>query len=662
MRARFLLVLSLSLVACDGGAGPMLAPIAPATARVNEALRIELLVDNPSGAAVDLRVEAGNIPSFDAVTTLSAHPSGGTFTWTPLSSHVGMHELTFLLTAGPGGDEYDRQTVLVDVRPAEDAAPVFVAPGAGGTFDLTANPCVTFDVEVRDDDSASVDIRTRSELPERATLANGGPKRAMFDWCPTPDQVAASERWTIQLAADDGDHPVVEHDFVVVLRSGGGRDGCPGEPPVITLRSPIENERVTTNGALAVEIRVTDDLGLRDAPLLHYTTEAPADRDNPDVTRFELATFEDQGGGAYRARIPSLGLAQGEEKDVYYLVSATDNDDATGSLCDHRTDSPLVAFVAVGGAGGGGLAECEPCSSSMECSSGICAATAGGGRCVDACSGDGICDEGACGATVTTEGATRAGCGPASEICGSSGGSCIDDAREDDDTPTTATRYTGPIVDGQICPDDDDYFAIEVPDGNRVTVTLDRFDAATADLDLQLSRGGTILATSASVRNVEQVSYCNGDGAGTFHARVYGYAGAQSAYALEADVAPDAAGCCTDDPHEDDDTLASARSISLPPGVFDGTICPYDDDWGKFTVSSPSQVEVTIAFELPGPGDPPGDLDLELYAADGRLLAWSRGIGDVESLTANVPAGTYAIRVYGYRESTNEYAGEVVVR
>lgn len=657
--SRGLLALSCFALACDGGAAPTLSPIDPASARVNGELRIDLVVDNPTGAAIALHVEGPELPSFDRVTTLSVNPGGGTFTWAPLSSHVGTHELTFVLTA-PGGGEHDRESVLVEILPADDAAPVFVRPGAGGTFDLTTNPCVTFDVEVRDDDSETVEIRTRAALPDRATLANEGPKRARFDWCPTPDQVAASERWTIPLAADDGEHPPVEHDYIVVLRAGPAREGCPGAPPVITLQSPLESERITSGTSFPVAITVTDDRGLRDAPLLYYTFTEPDDLDKPDVTQLEQLTFHDEGGGAFSARIPSPGLARGEEATIWYLVSATDNDDPTGSLCDHRTDSPLVSFVAVGGeTAPGSLDECIPCTASVECASGICAATAGGGRCVDACSGDGMCDEGACGATVTVEGGTRAGCGPASEICGGSGGSCTDDPREDDDTPAEATPYTGPIEDGQICPGDDDYFSVGVPDGNRVTVTIDGFSHAAGDLDLALmDRAGTILASSASVRDTESVSYCNGSGGSTFYARVYGYAGSRNGYALRADVAPDPIGCCTDDAEEDDDTQATARSVSFVSDVaaFDGVVCPSDDDWIAIPMSGPGRIEVLVTFT-----HAEGDIDLHLYDPAGARIASSLGTGDDETLDVSVSGGgTYALRVFTYGEGNpGGYLGEI---
>lgn len=647
------------LCACDGAGAPALPPIDPASGRVNEELRIAIAIDNPGGQPVELRLEGPALPSFDRVTSLSTTPSGGTFTWVPLSSHVGEHELTFVLGA-PGGGEHDRETVIVEILPAADAAPVFVRPGAGGTYDLTSSPCVAFDVEVRDDDSETVEIGTRVDPPLGATLANAGNKRATFDWCPTPDQVATSERYTIQLFADDGAHPAVEHDYVVVLRSGPPREGCPGTPPVITIRSPLMSERITSGSTYPVQVTVTDDMGLRDAPILYYTTTEPDDPARPDVTQLELATFTDDGGGSFTARIPSLGLAEGEQAEVFFLVSATDNDDPTGTLCDHRTETALVSFLAVGGARpDGSLSECEPCSASSECASGICAATAGGGRCVDSCSGDGVCDMGECGATVTTEGGTRAGCGPARDLCGGGTGTCSDDAREENDTIAAATTYTSAITDGRICPGDDDYFRVSVPNGNRVTVTLDGFRHADGDLDLEL-RGatGTILASSASVRDVETVSYCNAGGSGSLYARVYGYGGAQNSYSLRADVAPDAGGCCTDDGYEDDDTQATARSISFVSdvGSFDGVVCASDDDWIAIPMSGPGRIEVLVTFTHAS-----GDIDIQLYDPAGTRIASSLGTSDEETIDVMVSGGgTYALRVYAYGDGNSEgYLGEI---
>lgn len=653
-------IAALLVCSCDGGSGPTLLPIRAQTVRVNEVLELTLVIDNPEGRAVEVVVEDPMLPSFDRAHSLSTSPGGATFQWSPLSSQTGMHELTFILRDSGSGGEYDRETALIEVLPSEDSAPVFVRPGAGGTFDLEREACVTFDVEVRDDDSATVDLGTRSPLPANATLANAGPKRATFDWCPTPDQIAAAERWTIELFADDADHPRVEHDYILVLRSGP-KDGCPGTAPMITVARPSMGEALTSATTYPVEVRVADDMGLRDAPLLYYTTSMPADPGNPDVTAFEQATFAPAEAGSYVARIPSLGLGEGEMQQVWFLVTATDNDDSSGSLCDHRTDSDLIFFYAVGGmAPDGSLRQCDFCSGSTECASTICASAAGGARCVDGCSTT-ACIEGSCGATVTTEGGTRAGCGPVSEMCGG-GGMCTDDSREDDDTAATATTYSSPITNGQICPSDADFFAISVPNRNAVTVTLDGFVHTVGDLDLELrASDGTILGTSASIRNSESVSYCNGGSSTTLTARVFGFSSAQNSYSFRADVAPDPGGCCVDDSSENDDTQATARTVTFTSNVadFDGTVCPGDDDWIAIPMSGAGNIAVYVTFV-----HAMGDIDIALHGPTGTRLRGSLTSTDDEMISFDVTsAGTYALRVYGYGLSGgNTWLGEVTRR
>jgi hypothetical protein len=361
------LVSSFALVACPSGERPMLGSIERTTGTVSETLRIAIPVTNPSGTAVRYRFEpTAPIPAFDSVASISGSPSGGELRWTPLASHVGMHEIEIVIESS-SGEEYDRATALVEILPSSDAAPVFLEPGAGGTFDLARDPCVRFRVEIRDDDSPGVEIGGRGELPTGATLSPDGGKSADFEWCPTADQIAASERWTIGLQADDGDHDPVPHDFVVVLRSGGGT-GCEGAAPVVTVTSPEGAARVTSGTGYDVVVTATDDVGLREPPILYWTTETPADPSRPDETEFEQALFENQGGDAFRARVPSLGLAVGEEREVFFIVSATDNDDATGTFCDHRTETLLSSFTAIGGEGGS-LAACSRCTIDGSCTS-----------------------------------------------------------------------------------------------------------------------------------------------------------------------------------------------------------------------------------------------------------------------------------------------------
>lgn len=650
--ARIAFVAVLTLAGCGPSSGPTLLAFDPAEVAVSQTLRLPLVVDNPGGVPLEFRVEAPpDLVAFDSVATISGSPAGGELRFTPLAAHVGVHELVIVIAA-PGGGEYDREPVLVTVVSAEDAAPVFLEPGAGGTFDLSRDPCVRFAIEIRDDDSPSVDIRERSELPAGATIVSGGPKSAAFDWCPTNDQIAASERWTIQLEADDGDHPeAVPHNFVVVLRSGGGGCGT-GSAPTITLRSPLMDERVTSSTGYAIEVSITDDGGLRDAPLLYWSTETPADP--PDITAFEQVVFESTGGDSYTARVPPLGLAEGEERTVYYLVSATDNDDATGTTCDHRTDSRVVSFSAVGGAGGGPtLNECDACTASVECGAGgICVPADVGTRCLTACPTDSCAGGLTCTLAVSTEGSFEQVCGRVAEVCGGGSGSCTEDGNEPNDSASAATTLTA-TTSGQICAMNPDYYRVSATISDQVVVTLDGFTHAAGDLDLRLlGTDGSILGSSAGTTGTETITYCARE-TGPVFVHVLGYDGAENLYDLSVTRTADA--CCVNDAFEPDDSRGTARSPSLD--AFEGTLCPMDSDHILIPITSASRVQIDVTFDAAR-----SDIDIELFGPTGTVIASSRGTTDIESIDTMVTtAGSYVLRVFGYTEESNSYLGEVIV-
>ncbi len=648
--AYLLPLIALGLCACAEGAGATIEPIGSQSVAVHETLRIPLRVRGGGGMSLSFRFEGPELPGLDRTARISGGADGGEFRWSPLSSHVGTHEFTFVLV-DEGGGTVHRRSAVIEVRPPADAAPVFLRPGAGGTYDLERDPCVVFDVEVRDDDTPDVDIRARGLLPEGAALLREGPKRARFDWCPTPDQVDASERWTIGIEADDGDHPPTELDYVAVLRTGP-KEGCPGEPPVVTVTSPAEGERRLSEPGYTVRISVTDDGGLRDAPLLYWTTSIPDDLADPDVTAFEQVTAVED-GSAWRARIPSLGLADGAEQTVYVVASATDNDDDSGTLCDHRADSALVRFVAVGSSSGSGAPLCDPCTASTECASAVCASAAGGGRCLESCAGGAACAEGTCADRTTTEGAVVRACGSVDDVCSGGGGPCVDDSREPNDSVAGAVVAPASLSDGQICAYNDDYYRVDGSSGTEVRVTVDGFVHAEGDLDLQLlSATGAILASSAGTSGSESASHCLAE-AGALYARVFGYRGAENQYSMRVEETPGA--CCVDDAGEDDDTRLTARRLSGTD--FDGSICPGDDDFLRFRVDGPSRVSALITFDTGV-----GDLDLELYGPSGSVVGSSRGTGDTESVDVDVTeAGDYVIRVYGFRDAAGDYLGEITV-
>jgi hypothetical protein len=69
---------------------------------------------------------------------------------------------------------------------------------------------------------------------------------ATWHWCPTAQQIAASNRYTLELSADDGDNPKTIKDYVIVL--GGG-----GNAPHLAINE-VDYDNVGTDTAEYVEL------------------------------------------------------------------------------------------------------------------------------------------------------------------------------------------------------------------------------------------------------------------------------------------------------------------------------------------------------------------------------------------------------------------------
>ena len=650
MRRLVNLVLLLALTGCADELSdvPVLLPIGAQTVAANETLRLDLAVSNPQGAALSYTFEGPELPGLAAVTELAGTPSGGTFRWTPLVSHVGQHEFTFVVTSDKGES---RQSTVITVTSPTDAAPVFLRPGAGGTYDLSLESCVNFDIEVRDDDSNDVAIRAGATLPEGARIESAGQKRAQFEWCPLADQIEASERWTILLEADDFDHQPTQHSYVIVLRTPP-KEGCPGDPPVIQILSPAKGDEVRSSTGYAVRIAVSDDQGLRDAPLLLYTIVEPEDQNKPDLRLFEQVEFHADGEN-WSGRIPSLGLQPDQQQIVYVVISATDNDDAEGTSCDHTTDSELHTFIAIGGTDEpGDLASCALCDRSIDCDSGICASSPEGARCLRACAG-GACTDGECIPITDAGGMSVQACGGVAAVCGGAQ-ECDDDDREEDDTIAQATPFVGPSMSGQLCPQDLDYFRIVPEASTRVFVTLSGFSHADGDLDLLLKKtDGTIIGVSAGTTDVERVEYLAVTSE-TIYAMVIGLAYDQNPYTLSVESV--ATTICDDDDNEPDDSLDDPAIVESGE-IVEGTICPDNDDYLAFLVEGPTNIRVDMLYDFDD-----YDLDIDLLNEAGTVVAYSRKSGADEVIDTNVSGeGIYTVRVYGFLGDSGDYILEVVL-
>lgn len=118
-------------------------------------------------------------------------------------------------------------------------------------------------------------------------------------------------------------------------------------------------------------------------------------------------------------------------------------------------------------------------------------------------------------------------------------------------------------------------------------------------------------------------------------------------------LAADALAALADDAYEQNDTRATAANLGTLTATktINNLVQADANDWYKFNVTSAPTTgsSVTIGFT-----HAQGDLDLELYNSAGTRLRISQGITNSEAISLDgFAAGTYYVRVFGYRGTTN---------
>ncbi|MFM7041079.1 MAG: clostripain-related cysteine peptidase [Planctomycetaceae bacterium] len=240
-----------------------------------------------------------------------------------------------------------------------------------------------------------------------------------------------------------------------------------------------------------------------------------------------------------------------------------------------------------------------------------------------------------------------------------------DDIREDDDAPVrgVATRipqpenasFSGVMADASDCFS----FQLDGPARAGSSLSLD-FDSALGDLDMVLmGSSGRVLARSEGTTDRETI-LVGGLAPGTYFVDVYGYGGASNpSYTLTSAIRSGSTrAAVTADRFERNNTRASATNLGdvvATSEVTGLTLGRRDVDFFRFTLPSPGTdtSDIVVSFDAAL-----GDIDAQLLDASGRRLAIAAGVDDTERLSlAGRPAGTYFLRVYGYRGASNpDYA------
>jgi len=581
-------------------------------------------------------------------------------------------------------------TINIDVKSAIGlaTAPIFRQPlGTGTTIDVGKLSCVDVKIVIEDQDSAQVDIAQEEPLIDGAKLTQMDGQTATWHWCPTRAQ-EGDERYTLVLSADDHSNPKTIKNYLIVLRSGGNQN-CPGAAPVITHTASNQTTRLD----LKPTASISDDKGLKDAPLFYYSFTNPGASQVDLSTMTQLSTTKLSGSntdGQYAPSLPNpvANATAGTTKDIYYVFVADDNDDLMGS-CDHTTTSPIYHMVVTaGGSSTAGI--CSACTADSQCGSGnecVYMGSMGDSYCLQGCGAG--CPAGyTCSASTiySVDGAQMSQCVPESGSCQAPTGACADDMYEENDTRSAASAnpaFATNLYDMSSCPSttntygqDDDWMKIVLSADSRVDLEISGDGAS--DLDLHLYHSdGTVVTASTSYTSEEAINTCLK--AATYYVKVNGYGHAKSDYLFLFDKTAESCDVtCTDDSAEDDDTFSQARTTSYP--SYSSTaqkICKNDDDWYKVTLYENEKLTMDLTFAQASSDQ---DLDIHLYKDFADLWPCSPDSPSTctaahgQSASANehaeytVPAGScasgcdYYVVVRGWNGATNTYGINLAVQ
>ncbi|MEZ4446857.1 MAG: pre-peptidase C-terminal domain-containing protein [Polyangiaceae bacterium] len=667
------------LTACGGNTPPELSPIADQRAAINTELILTLSATDADGDPLTFEFSA-DLPNIATRARLETDGSEARFFWTPLVSDIGSQEFVFSVS-----DEAStvRRDAVIEVAAGEGTAPVFVQPlGNGTTLDLRQSACVEVPVAVSDPDTPGVTLGQEEPVIPGAELSQEAELNGTWSWCPSKDQVAADDRYSLVLSADDFDNDKTLKDYLVVLRSGDGAD-CPGTPPTVD-HTPEDWSSVND---LTILAEVTDPEGLKYEPLLYYSTKPPADPPQlGSMTQLTMILLDgDMKSGVWGADVPNPVATDGPgaSAKLHYVIAATDNDDPDGP-CDHTTQVPATGnyTIDVQNPGGtGGKALCESCTADVQCgdSNDLCIFFDNALHCLQGCTGDTDCPTGSyCsfGTFTSVNNAVGKQCVPASFSCTETPPpGCVDDNLENNDSLSQA-QGKPPLAQGShenlvSCPgqggDDEDWYRLVVPQAGQLDALL--VGGSTTDLDLALyTSSGTLVVKSDSLTSSETFDTCVS--AGTYYLRVYAFGTGQNSYSLDWELSPGPClGSCSDDSNEDDDDPLDARSVDLNLGTYTSTtqaICSGDEDWFAVPMFSGETLYASLDFVQSTPQE---DLDLWIFDSNGVNLTGcdestplgcdplngQSGTSD-EHMTWPIPTtGTYYVVVHGWAGSENLY-------
>lgn len=187
---------------------------------------------------------------------------------------------------------------------------------------------------------------------------------------------------------------------------------------------------------------------------------------------------------------------------------------------------------------------------------------------------------------------------------------------------------------------DDDWFEIELPEGNVGLLVECLFSDVEGDIDFEVYDPiGFPLAVRDSITDNERLFLDSAVPAGTYQIRVYG-PGLGNEYDLYWRA-------FIDDVYEENDAMAEAYDISLLTGapLSDlGIPTQSDDDWYLFEVAASGNPSIRVTLDYLHIN---GSIDFTIHNSAGDVIATADSLDDSQALFIPVSNGTYFVRVYG---------------
>jgi hypothetical protein len=664
---RLALALTVTLAACGGSnSAPKIMPIDDQVAEVGVELTVQIRATDADNDPLSFDFAAPSIPDLktrSGPATIASFADGvATFRWTPTARDRSDTPYTIDFKVSDGTSTAV-ETVRVTVTDAGTGnSPIFRQPlGTGTTLDLTTATCVDVDLVVEDNDSPMVTLAEQPPGLGGAMLTATGNYTATWHWCPTMDQIAAQDRYMVTWTADDGSSPTSLKQYLIVLRKMP-KTNCTGSAPVI-MHTQLAAQATVQD--LKISATVTDDIGLKDPPIVYYATTPPAAGALPATQVTMVQKSGTPQNGVYEGTIPNpvASSPSGTMKTLYYLIAATDADDPTGS-CNHTTQAPTTGTYMVTVTNPGattGLGLCAACTSDTQCggASDNCikvgpTSTYCGQACGD--TGSPACPTGytcSAAAILSVDGLSKRQCVPMSNSCDPvMMMACTDDTFEPNDSRTTITNSQamsmapGTYQNLVLCPvgttgANEDWFGIPVSAESTVTAKISFLVGVDySDLDMQLvDNMGNVLDRSYGTTSTESVTGCIPASAGKVYARVFTFDAPpvkQNLYDLT--ITRTANNCSCTDANEPDNNRLQAEPIGTPlpisPMVKTFTnlkICSATDtDWTKVALTDGQKIVIDMNQKIPAAPatttPSANDLDIHLYKLDATVTGGARDL------------------------------------